>query len=362
MITACCPIRWRAWACLVTLLAWWPGVEAALYCVDSAETMRQAINGAKASPGADEIRMKSGIYGPPIVSGPDAQYDLTLASGNDLTISGGWSGANCTAQTNDAALTLMDGNQQDRIFDIGVSGGSFGVTIRISNLMLFQGRDVGNVGGCMRIQGYQGVGANVYLERLIFAECTAGQRGGALAVITQSGHLQIKGNRFVFNTANSESAAYLNNVSGNTYFINNSVIGNTTLSPVWPALTTACNLIDYCLVANNVFWNNVDANGANRDASLVGGQSLHNNRLDAYSGVPTSAANNISADPGYHSFNDFDVHADSPLRNAGRSDFPFVSPPSLDLKGVARPGGAAIDIGAQEFNEPEGPLFANQFE
>lgn len=305
--------------------------------------------------------MKSGLYGTPSVVGQDAQYDLMLAGSNDLTISGGWSGTTCTTQSIGAGLTVMDGGLQRRIFDFGVSGAGIAATVRISNLTLYRGLTTGDVGGCLRFQGYQGIGANLYIERVVFQQCEAAQRGGGLAAMVQAGRIEITGNRFVFNEANSESAVYLNNSFGNTHFINNSVIGNTTRSASWPALTDICVQPNYCLVANNVFWDNQDVNGQNRDMSLVGGISLHNNRFDEYSGVPTSQSNNISSHPGYVSANDFAVHADSPLRNAGRINF-NVNIPNIDILGVPRPAGSNIDIGADEYNEPVLPMFANHFE
>lgn len=48
------------WLGLVGVLTFPLLAQATVYCADSTESMRQAIAAAKASAGADEIRMKSG--------------------------------------------------------------------------------------------------------------------------------------------------------------------------------------------------------------------------------------------------------------------------------------------------------------
>lgn len=348
-------------ACFLGALCVAP-LQAAVHCVATTTELAAAWYTAKQSAGADEIRIRTGIYGPPPANvSHDAQYDALLASGNHLTLSGGWTDAACSAQTADAGLTLIDGANQKRIIDIGVSGGSLGTTITIANLMLWRGNAGGELGGCLRVQGYQDIGANVYLDRVIMSECLAGQRGGALAAMVQNGRIEVRGSLFVFNEADIDSAIYLYDDVGNIYFNNNSVIGNTTRLAQFQAMKIVCTIPNQCQVANNVFWNNQDASGQSIDLSVVGSVSLLHNRLDSYSGVPVGNTGNTNAHPGFTQFNDFYVHADSPLRNAGRNDIAEAFP-DRDIKGVPRPGGGVIDIGAFEFNEPEAALFAAGFE
>lgn len=337
--------------------------SAETHCVASANELRNAMQATAISAGTDEIRLRTGVYGTPTVPGKDAQYDVSLTDGNSLTISGGWTDAGCTQQTQQAGSTLLDGLGQRRIFDIGVGvvGGSGSAAVSISNLAMRRGATSG-VGGCLRFQGFQGTGAGLTIERVRFSECVAGERGGAVSATVQDGQTRVLGSLFYLNRASSEGAAFLTTTVGNVFFLSNTVVENQATGQGSPTAGVAVGISPSwsASVANNLFFENVN-NAAVYDLALLGsGATLRNNRLDVRSGVAGSETGTTDAPPQFISANDFRLQPTSAMRNGGHAN-PSGGYPAVDLIGEPRPQGASVDIGAYEFGESD-VIFQHDFE
>lgn len=105
-------------------------------------------------------------------------------------------------------------------------------------------------------------------------------------------------------------------------------------------------------VANNVVYDNV-AYGV-IEMGLMGGNNRYANNLVARSGtswrVKGSVSGSISSDPLFRNYlangtGDYRVYSSSPAIDRGTS----TKAPTIDFAGVARPRGAAVDVGAYEY-------------
>ena len=105
-------------------------------------------------------------------------------------------------------------------------------------------------------------------------------------------------------------------------------------------------------VANNVVYDNV-AYGI-IEMGLMGGNNRYANNLVARSGtswkVKGTVTGSISSDPLFKSYlangsGDYHVYSSSPAIDRGTS----TKAPTIDFAGVARPRGAAVDVGAYEY-------------
>jgi hypothetical protein len=333
------------------------------YCVSTANELRNAMQAAAGSTTADDIRIQTGIYGAPNVVGNDAQYDVNLAGGNDLDISGGWTNAGCTQQSQQAGLTLLDGFGQRRVFDIGVGvvGGGGSAAVSIRNLSIRRGSSP-DMGGCLRFQGYDGTGAALTVERVRFSECVAGGRGGALSATIQDGQTRILGSLFFLNRATREGAAYLYAALGNVFFSSNTVVQNEAdgQGAATGGVTISTAAVWLGSVANNIFLENMNNAGIYDLAVLGNSTVLRNNRLDVRSGTAAGESGTTDAPPQFVAPNDFRLQPTSAMRNGGYPD-PHGGYPVFDLVGEPRPQGAAVDIGAFEFAEQD-VIFSHDFE
>jgi hypothetical protein len=105
-------------------------------------------------------------------------------------------------------------------------------------------------------------------------------------------------------------------------------------------------------VANNIVYDNV-ANGI-IEMGLMGGNNRYANNLVARSGtswkVKGSVSGSISSDPLFKNYlangaGDYQLYSSSPAIDRGTS----TKAPTIDFAGVARPRGAAVDVGAYEY-------------
>jgi len=115
-------------------------------------SLRGAITAANASPGADTITLQTGTYNLTIAGAGEnnnATGDLDiLAAGGDLIIQG-----------NGAGVTIIDGNNSDRVFHVCPGGGCVntvtfsGVTIRNGRVLASGGGGIRNEGGATIVDG-----------------------------------------------------------------------------------------------------------------------------------------------------------------------------------------------------------------
>lgn len=105
-------------------------------------------------------------------------------------------------------------------------------------------------------------------------------------------------------------------------------------------------------VANNIVYDNVTYGII--EGGLMGGNNRYANNLVTRSGtnwkVKGTVSGSISSDPLFKNYlangsGDYSVYSSSPAIDRGTS----TKAPTIDFAGVARPRGAAVDVGAYEF-------------
>jgi len=105
-------------------------------------------------------------------------------------------------------------------------------------------------------------------------------------------------------------------------------------------------------VANNVVYDNVTYGII--EGGVMGGNNRYANNLVARSGtswkVKGTVTGSISSDPLFKNYlangsGDYHVYSSSPAIDRGTS----IKAPTIDFDGVARPRGAAVDVGAYEY-------------
>jgi len=105
-------------------------------------------------------------------------------------------------------------------------------------------------------------------------------------------------------------------------------------------------------VANNIVYDNVTYGII--EGGLMGGNNRYANNLVARSGtswkVKGTVSGSISSDPLFMNYlangsGDYRVYSSSPAIDRGTS----IKAPTIDFAGVARPRGAAVDVGAYEY-------------
>ncbi len=318
--------------------------HAAVSCVSTATAFQNALTAAQTNGDAQNtIRVVAGTYN--LTSG--LAYSSAATSG--LSIIGGYS-AGCAA--NVAGVTELNG--QDTVRPLFVYANN--ATIRIEGFDFTQGLSTNNRGGGLFVRSDNGV---IQIRYNRFLGNRADDYAGALNVAA-GGAVRISGNLFVANSAAVDGAIEITSNGGEVYFLNNTVVLNSSDSAQSPGGLRIGGSAHYSL-SNNILWNNND-NGA-PDLLAASAYLSYNNDIGLAAGNASDAGStgNISVNPMFENCGflciSFELDANSPLVDAGTN-----APPGLldarDLANRARPLGASVDIGAFEY----APLFDNGFE
>jgi len=326
----------------VALLAASPS-GAAVFCVDTAAELVQAMADAATNGVADEIRVVRGTYVP--ASTPD----YTVAVSQDLTISGGWS-PTCLGQRPDPELTVIDGASTRRGMSIQVADTTANVTVRY---LTFQNGNAGaETGGGLSMAGGSGSHLNATVESCVFRSNTASS-GGGLQISSDLGTLRMAGNLVYGNVGTTNMAGVLLTANGPSgEIVHNTVADNTiTGGGTWGGLRLAGG--DPVVFANNVFWGNsgVDLKLANNSTYF-----LYANDVEQQEGTSAGGTNNVSVAPLFVGGGDYRLQATSTLIDAG--DTVQATLPALDLTTGPRQLGLGPDLGAYESEN----VFADGFE
>jgi len=337
------------------------------FCVTSVDELTSALAAAQQDQTAShEIRIHTGHYMTP-AGGWRIDIDV-----RGITIVGGYDNPDCTSQSSDASLTVLDGHQSARPLTIDTSF-AFQQTpvardIVIRGLTFANGS--GDRAGGLKVSDAGPITtANVLIERNIFRNNAAtvyaqDNSGGALLVATDgpdfsgSVFLTVRGNLFSGNRAPDGAAALLfsNNsidVSNNTVTANQSF--DTSLSVRSTFTTFTLSGINY---SNNIFWANnpdslADTFDLRADSTVRSNLAadLFNNDLQAVHGTPRTDQDNRAVDPGFidSTQGDFHVAKTSMMVDVGIDD-PEGGVAPIDLDGTTRVLGAHVDIGAYESN------------
>jgi len=319
-----------------------PG-NAAVFCVDTAAELVQAMTDAAANGVADEIRVVAGTYVPSTT--PTYQTGVS----QDLTLSGGWS-ATCLGQRPDPDSTTIDGANARRVLSIQVIDATATVTLRY--LTLRNGNAGAGSAGGLSLTGAAGNHLNAVVESCVFRDNTAAT-SSAMEVGTDLGTLRLAGNLVVGNLATTNLAGASLTANGpSAEIVNNTVAGNTNSGAgTWGGVRLAgtCPVV----FANNVFWGNtgIDLKLSNNNTYF-----LYANDVETQEGTAAGGANNVSVDPQFVGAGDFRLQADSNLIDVGETVQATL--PAGDIAGGPRLLGLGPDLGAYESEH----LFSDGFE
>ncbi|MCB1007281.1 MAG: hypothetical protein KDB94_00140 [Acidobacteria bacterium] len=326
-----------------TLLLAAAPASAAVFCVDTAAELVQALTDAAGNGVADEIRVVAGTYTP----SPEPDYTATVSQ--DLTISGGWS-PTCLGQRPDPTLTTISGTPSHRGMQIYVTNTTANVTIRY--LTFRDGNAGAETGGGLRVTGTSGNHLNATLEGCILRSNTASS-GGGLEFSSDLGTLRMAGNLIYGNTGTTNMAGVLITANGPSgEVVHNTIATNTiTGGGNWGGLRIAGG--NPVVFANNIFWGNsgIDLKLANSDTYF-----LYANDIESQEGTAAGGANNVSVAPQYIGGSNYRLQPTSTLVDAG--DAVQATLPAIDLDTGPRELGLGPDLGAYEW----GNLFADGFE
>ena len=332
--------------------------QAASFCVDTGTELQQALMAAASNGEADTIKVEFGTY-----EGLSAVAFAYSSSQNfALTVAGGYL-PGCLLQILDPSLTELSGSDARQVLSIHGAPGSSGAQA-LSNLTISHGF-TSQPGAGLVIGGGGGFSGNVSVSRVVLSRNVSTSFGGGMSVYSE-GIVNILNNLFLLNRCSSGNCAFSSTVNApsptgfRAYFGNNTIVGNACTPG------SECNFTGarYGGSASSVFYNNVFAANTQGDLALQnfsgGSTELYNNNVVSISGTPPAlmAGNIAFANPKFVDLlnEDFRPRLDSPLRNAGISEFALLHE---DLAGVDRVNEYRVDIGAYENNER---VFTDGFE
>ena len=336
------------------------------YCVTNSQQFQAALESAADDWTEDHhIKLSEGNY--PAPAGGFHFKVAKINTLNTLKISGAWSyffGNPCGQQYLKTPFnTVLDGNDKDRVLSIYSGDWS---DVDISYLMFMSGKapPQEETGGLLFYNHDHH--ANLSLNNNAFV-VNNGHTAAALKVIGTN-RTDIKNNLFINNQSSIGASIYVveNNVNGGVYFTNNTVLNNSSKSKNSEQATglyIGPNGDSQILIANNLFWGN-----AYNDIHLTSDNYsyLLNNNYQSMLGYASVEKDNISSPPTFNTnggFLDFTPDSNSPVIDKGfyqPVNFPtepsFIEnwhPVYTDINGQLRQLGNQLDIGANEFYNPE---------
>jgi hypothetical protein len=299
-----------------------------------------------------------------------------------MDISGGWN-SNCTSQTLDPTLTILDGRNasqvlsiDDRQYNWAATFGAFGDVISIRNLTLDKGRTInpepGGTFAALNIEvGSASPSAQVIVENVVVKGSSAALANSGAVNISMAGFAPGGGGFVRFRN----NVIHGNNLSGaaNTSLIriqtalgasaivsNNSIFGNVVSGPV--AGLTINGLVG---LYNSVVVNNSSTSAANpselysASANELRLINNHLGRVDLF-GTPVTHTGTTTGTPFWSGTGPFMVpDLGSPLRDSG-SNVNIGGPLATDIRGFPRIVNTVVDRGAVEAQPPAntGPIIS----
>lgn len=352
-----------AWFVLSSCVSIALPVHAAVFCVDTSVELRDALQAADSNQQADEIRIRPGAYTSP-QAGQGFKYESAANEAFDLSVSGDWHpffNNSCGVQGDDPFATTIDGNNATKALQLLVKPAG-NVNVRL--LTFLDGYSV-NSGAGLEIQtvgGNNSPNAVIDIERNVFL---LNESDSCSGLRLNSGLVQrVVNNLFLLNTGvdGIGTAACVGSINAAVYVSNNTVLSNSSAMMPNAAINARSELGVF--LANNNFWDNGTYDfylgwATGQPASIVRNNNYETAVVEGPSWVDQG---NISVEPEFESglFN-FTPRRTSPLVDAGippTGVLTFWYLTDVDLNGVDRVVGSAVDIGAYE-NER---IFANGFD
>jgi hypothetical protein len=320
-------------------------------CVSTAAELQEALNnasdGGMYSGDGVEINLVQGTYttGAPTANGPFL-YQSTAATG-DIILSGGWD-SQCSGFSNNAALTILDGNGATQVLSIDNANASVSVTT-----LTIQNGQTDAYGGGLAINTKTAApdSGSVYVAfNIIQNNKSTDTAGGVAIIVSGSASLaSLQTNVITGNSAPYQSAGF---VQGNypgiagAYITGNTVYGNTaTAFDAWGGLSCCGYMATDPAIYANIFWQNtkygLDVFGTAGD--------LEYNDYGILGGVtPDHDIGNTSINPKFvdAANGDFHLSGTSPLLAYTSTISLQNATTSMDVSGNAYPKTGKIDLGA----------------
>jgi len=350
--------------------------HAATFCVSTGTQLANALVTSNSNGANDEIKIVSGtLTGSSQVATNPRWRILPEASdeASTLIVSGGWStGNNCSTQTQQADLTVLDAAFEGAALDIRHATPTFSGQITIRNLTLTRGRSYssGAASGLnARIVG--SLGAQLIIENVfvVAAQTTVSQSGGVSINVDSGGFVRFRNNTVHSNTFTAQQAGSAVSISATApavaYVSNNSIFDNTSTIRAGSGLALA-GVIN---ATNNAVADNTSTDVSplqevySYDATSM---TLRNNHFEsAHLLNPFLESGTTDGDPLWTGVGMVRIpDAVSPLRNSGINS-PSGGIPAIDIRGDARIVSGTIDRGAVEAVAVAVPLtdaiFSNGF-
>jgi hypothetical protein len=340
-------------------------VAATTYCITAPNgvgdvaALESTVFAAASKPDDSIIHLEEGRYTLP------SGTSLTYANNGlqNLTIEGGYFnvfGPCGSAPTSpDPTLTIIDGGGATKILSTKMRYGS----LKLSNITIANGKsascpiDLGSGA----IEEWSGA---LDIENVIFKNNHSTSADTICLGPTFGGTL-ISNSLFASNstasTSPSAAVVYIHNDNSQAQPAIKQIIMSSTFSDNVVSQGVAVYSETYsegiALIANNIFW----GNHSSADAAFGVYINLVNNDIGSYvgtsAGKPTTVTNCYSIDPRFKNpSSDFSLRDDSPVRDMGRNDWPFLSAGTYDITGLPRtystPNYAGMnDLGAYEIQD-----------
>lgn len=319
------------------------------FCVGSAADLAAAcaaVSNNGAYNGEDNlIDLQAGNY----TKSQDASFYVNSSTAHALQVSGGWN-ADCSAQTPDPTLSVLDGAAAGTVLVIENGGAT-----TVSYLTIRNGRQpAGMYAAGLTLVETTGapiatVSHNIIENNYATVTIPVFQAQPAGIAVTFSGGAYLINNLIAGNTSEGTMAAGEIYVTGNDCVTNNTVVDNVASnSDDIGGLFLHALDASGAFVVNNIFWGNTRAGLALENDSNL----LLNNDYGVLGGAGSPAAGstaNLSVGPEFvdRPNGDYHLSGKSPLLGKGDAN-PECGLPSRDLDGHSRTLGGSVDIGAYQ--------------
>lgn len=322
-----------------------PIAGAAVFCVNSAASLQNALITSAANAESDEIRIVVGTYLVP--SMPVSGFRYVSSQIGYIAISGGWGppapiGALplCQSRIDNPNLTIIDGQLQTE--GLVIQPGPLTGTVKVENLTIQGGSSAGSGGGLYAAPYDPAWPGSLSVRSIVFRGNQAVNSGGGLYASVPIGSLEVKNSVFTSNSAGVASGGAEILVNGVDGVVANNTAADNTASSGGAGLRVGGNSpID---LINNALFDNTDV-----DLQLGGVDvTLVNNFFNSRNGLtPLMETGTLSGDPLVGG----GTYGLAPVPGSSLIDYGQAVPnglPPRDADGGQRLVGPAVDVGAYE--------------
>jgi hypothetical protein len=338
------------------------GAHGAVFCVGNGDDLNAALDTAESAGGdqSNVIRVRAGTHYS-YWEGFDTAYRYELSAtnaGRNLEISGGWN-SNCSAQTQDPRLTVLNGAARGSVLKIGNAGNPAALdgTIAVRNLTIANGSAEHSVLPALSINVYGVLTASVRVENVMVTG-NQGMTAVGVTVISETGasagSIFFRNNVIQGNVLGSARTGAVIEGDAIAYVSNNSIHDNSGTSN-----TPGMIVRNVATLSNNVFADNTSSNHPPHQVYQIytenaAGLTLRNNHWNVpnFSGtLPFSQTGTTTGDAGWTRVGALRIpNITSPLRDSGLNN-PLGGTLASDVRGQTRIFNGTIDRGAVESSE-----------